>query len=497
MKKIKHVSRRQFLKGAGGAYLAIPFLPSLLPRSAWGQTVPSPKRLIAMWTGNGTVTKNWYPSVDPITVIGTNVRASNLSSIAGPISTILGPELSAFRSKLLLLRGLDGMGGDGHNTEEILAASRALETEYSSRHVSIDRILGDSAKVYSKEPKIRVLSLAAQDRQQNISFMKSGDAIVRAPFIHDMRVAFETLFSGVSSNPAEAESIKARGLTLVDRVFKDYQKVMGSRQISSSDKLRLESHINHISELQKRIQDSSVSAGCVPPASGSPWPGDRGLHDPYLMPIADPYLNNMFDIVAAALRCDLTRIVTLVPWHYSCKFRFLAEQGYPSDLHALAHGQNALTDVPLTMVQQYFARQFAVLLKKLEDSIEDISDGSTLLDHTAVLWRQEFSANGDFNHKKIDLPVILAGGTKFLNSGRYVDYRTLGVKRRNYDATWIGVPYNQTLVTLLSAFGLTPTDYEAAGEAGYGWYKNPDVTENQYALTDAKRRAPLFSLLKS
>src|SRR5687768_11646668 len=122
MKKMNNLDLRMFLKGIGGAYLVLPFLPSLLPREACGQAVTILKRLVAMWTGNGTVYKNWYPTVRPAETVGTNFREMPLSSISGNISTILGPQLSALRSKLLLLRGLDGMASDGHATEEILAA---------------------------------------------------------------------------------------------------------------------------------------------------------------------------------------------------------------------------------------------------------------------------------------------------------------------------------------------------------------------------------------
>ncbi len=41
-------TRRQFLMGAGKTFLALPLLESLLPRYAWGLTVPE-KRFLAVW----------------------------------------------------------------------------------------------------------------------------------------------------------------------------------------------------------------------------------------------------------------------------------------------------------------------------------------------------------------------------------------------------------------------------------------------------------------
>jgi hypothetical protein len=499
MKKKNDFSRRQFLR-VGSTYLAIPFLQSLLPREAWGQTMTFPKRLVSIWTPNGTCYKNWHPSMDPTTVIAPNVRAKNLAEIPGQLSTILGPEISAYRSKLLLLRGLDGMNGDGHNRSEILAGSYPVGgTDTSSAHISMDQILAASPKFYSKEPKTRVLSLMGTHRQANHSFLKSGAEIVRAPFYYDMKVAFESLFSGIGGAPAEIELAKARNLTLVDRVFEDYKRVMTSRQISSVDKLKLDSHMTSLQELQKRINDASVATGCVVPPSGMAYPGGSGLYDNARAEILEPYINNMFDIVVAALRCDLTRMVTLQPWDDGFRFRFIPEMY--GDIHTLAHGRNEISDAPLTLVQQYLVKEIAKFIKKLDDVVEDTSDGSKLLDRTAVLWRQEFTSNGDFNHKKIDLPVILAGGGKFLNTGRYVDFRTLGKKRRDYDQTWIGVPYNNLLVTLLTGFGLTPSEFEQVG-AGFGHYTGGSLETDggkvvSYGLTDAVKRAPLFSLLKA
>src|SRR5215471_16464899 len=51
---VRRASRRQFLRGAGGASMLLPFLPSLLPRDAWGQTAAKPpKRFIYIGTEHG------------------------------------------------------------------------------------------------------------------------------------------------------------------------------------------------------------------------------------------------------------------------------------------------------------------------------------------------------------------------------------------------------------------------------------------------------------
>ena len=61
MKTQKQLQRRMFLKGAGGAVLALPFLESLVPRRAVGQTATPPKRFIALKTFSTQLVKEWYP----------------------------------------------------------------------------------------------------------------------------------------------------------------------------------------------------------------------------------------------------------------------------------------------------------------------------------------------------------------------------------------------------------------------------------------------------
>jgi len=48
------MSRRHFLQGAGGATLALPFLPSLMSK-AEAATLPSPKFMVAFWSGHGGI----------------------------------------------------------------------------------------------------------------------------------------------------------------------------------------------------------------------------------------------------------------------------------------------------------------------------------------------------------------------------------------------------------------------------------------------------------
>jgi len=58
------LSRRVFLRGAGGALVAAPFLFSVAERRARAQSLTAaatPKRLIVMFTHYGCITNQWFP----------------------------------------------------------------------------------------------------------------------------------------------------------------------------------------------------------------------------------------------------------------------------------------------------------------------------------------------------------------------------------------------------------------------------------------------------
>ncbi len=66
----RSMNRRMFLRGAGGAIMAIPFLPSLTSRTFAADPKPGPpgKCIFAVGTDQGEIrSKNMYPGEDSLT----------------------------------------------------------------------------------------------------------------------------------------------------------------------------------------------------------------------------------------------------------------------------------------------------------------------------------------------------------------------------------------------------------------------------------------------
>ena len=132
------VSRRLFLRGAGGALLALPLLQSLLPKAAGAQAATAPKRFIVFKSFSTQLIKQWYPTFqgngyalknskyndsrgDGSTLLTQKLAGgpytwaplSDLETDKG-ISGILGAKLNPFLDKLTLIRGLDFLPSVNH-----------------------------------------------------------------------------------------------------------------------------------------------------------------------------------------------------------------------------------------------------------------------------------------------------------------------------------------------------------------------------------------------
>src|SRR6218665_2008998 len=99
--KYNKTNRRMFLQGAGNFMLAMPFLPSLLPRESWAQAMTPNKRFLTI---SGSLdlghNANWIPSLTP-----------NAST---PRPPLYGRSLNSYLSSLNIMRGLDIGGYYGH-----------------------------------------------------------------------------------------------------------------------------------------------------------------------------------------------------------------------------------------------------------------------------------------------------------------------------------------------------------------------------------------------
>ena len=515
MKYDRH-RRRLFLQGVGGSLLALPFLPSLLTKEARALPTPRPKRFFAVKSYSTQNVVDWYPSRalsgytlrpyggdetgggngkdDGTLALGQGLAESSgrhsngteytgswapLSDFAGTgVSRILNSELNPYLEKMLLLRGLDFMPDTNHNDGGMLGhyAGGSISDQASSitPFATIDQVLAYSDKFYPTSPLGGRSLHLSPGRQNTFSFTNDGNpggSISQVIADTDPRLAFDRIFGNYT--PPGEEPMVNPNLKLVDRVYQDYVAARDGKNLSAADRETLERHMGFLSELQTRLAGGGTTAMCTPP-DAPPAGQVQGVD---VAQIRAAY-ELMIDVAVAALKCDLTRIVTLDVYKAIGQVD-ANEQGFehscascqgnpnPTDWHRAAHDWDQQDQrEKVVSINEWIARE--VFVRILEQLDVDEGDGSTYLDNSLVFWGNELG----MNHLNYSVPTVLAGSAGgYLKTGRYIDYIDWdrSVKFSQHNGMVIeGVPYNRLLVTILQAFGLEPGDYELEPGQGYG-----------------------------
>jgi hypothetical protein len=498
------VSRRLFLRGAGGAVLALPFLQSLSPRAAGAQATSLPKRFIVFKTFSTQLIKQWYPTFSGNGYAlksskykdsksdGTTLLTQKLAG--GPytwaplqdlktdkgISGILGAKLNPFLDKLTLIRGLDFLPSVNHNFGGLLGnfssctKATPCDADALAAVPTIDQVMAYSPKFYQSTPGLRSLhvSQGVGDAMSYSDGGKAGGAVAQLKTRTNPRDVFNDLFAGVMDTGTPMPSGPDPDALLVDKVVEQYRALKASTRLSAEDKAKLEAHVDLLAEVEAKLS-TTTKLSCVKPADPGALDNNSGTDPTDILKKWDLFL----DLVVAAIACDRTRVVTIGvhkalgpgpdPADTKLIGHYHSEDASGGTWHGLAHDfGNENSRRMLAGINNWIAQElFAKLLTKL-----DVAEngGSTLLDNSLVYWGNELG----FNHIAYSVPCLLAGSAGgFIKPGRYLDY--IDWDGRAYfsqeDGNVIkGIPHNRFLVTALQAMGLSPADYERDGKAGYG-----------------------------
>ncbi len=497
------VTRRQLLTGAGASFLGLPLLRSVLAGPDARGRAPAPrrpKRFIFVFSANGQPRKLWFPSDQlPFQSVdgAADARVASLAALPQPeLSPTLVPELSRFRDQLVLVRGLDVMqlNAWGHYAPKVLSGW-PLQGQYRR---TLDQVLAQSPVLYPTPPAHRSLHLLAQGPQSLEDPVSVAEIDGVATLIHGLQhpdEAFRRLFSSPTAAALGDTRRVDSERRILDRVLGQYLALSGDPRLGSEDRQRLAAHATLLDDLERRLL---VSPTAPPTTCGKPGaPPHREPTNANMAATTEAHI----DVLAAAIRCDLTRVATL----QLCSSTDIrpypeAEHGpFEAGHHLLTHITVPESEVKLGYINRAFARSVARLLEQL-DAVEEPDTGRTFLDNTLIYWGNEFGTN--YSHMASGMPVLLAGGKDVLRTGRYLDYRRTGLQftaRGPYvneltdddgGYEWRGRPYNQLLVSLLLAMGLTPADWERPDEPGFGSYGD---SGGAYVLGDP--RAPLPGLL--
>jgi hypothetical protein len=510
MKMIKYnpLTRRMFLKGAGGLFLTVPVMGSLLPRAfAAGSTTQS--RYLQILSYHGANPWDWVPRDLATTKVMDGVYVQSLQSMIqkyGKISRTLGTEFNPIAGKLSLLQGLDVLTGDigEHSGSTPTTASQPAfggeRPAAAAFPYSIDCILEDSAAFYPTRPALGALRIAVETDTLGLDSVSGLGSLRPSPnFRHPLQsghtdtpeprwayaagnisAAFQSALGGLTGTNTGTNANAASSLLSSSALVEEYKRVANSNKISTDDKHLLNNYMDLLSQLNKSLQSS---------ASNTCQPNVATFNADAVSKSNEALCSAYSRLVVAALACGVTRVAS---WYLGAHFHvgrnangalergIIDGQDWHPHAHALDEGYSTYMD--------WHGKRVAELLVAMDQWNE--ADGKTLLDNSLVYYGS-FMATGI--HTMHSMPVLLAGGAGGkIRTGLHIDYRQRNsanmpyirpvryptftktkVKSSDPDVVaeiFIGRPYNHLLTTIATTMGLTPQDYEKFGQKGIGDY---------------------------
>ena len=425
----KHINRRIFLRGVGGAVVAAPFLSSLAERGAKAQST-TPKRLIMMFTHYGCITTKFFPKMSH----GPLQAATDLSPTLQPLAPYL--------PKLLIPRGIRsmnewtqnmvrGQGNDPHtqvvgsyftcqpvtpNSDNPFSFDQSTKFNAKPIGPSLDHVIAQALSADGKgTPMLMRVGNQNDTPQSGISYASAGTAF---PGLGTPSQAFSGLtglFKSGTTNMTPADYASVRGKAVTDLV-KDDLDTLERYPMSMDDKNKLEAWKALLNDMGTVMASASCNQDVADMLGATTAniaaSGKGGLGSDILTTTVSGTLDgaDIYSAVAAlAAVCNANPVIVL-KYPGSYVFKGL---GITTESHSLSHRldnagmsgsclPNAVAD--LIKVDTYYTQKFAYLLKLLDSMNE--GDG-TVLDNSATVW---FSEMSDGNaHNLNNAPIIQAG----------------------------------------------------------------------------------------
>lgn len=487
---LRRVGRRHFLLGAGGVALSIPFLTSMERPARAGDPARKPRYFYLGTDHGGCYDASFFPS-SATSMTATAVAGHTVSSGALKTSGSGGQTLSkvlsaaalspALVQKMNVLRGLDVPCYIGHSTGQHLGnfarndnnGDDGVALTAAGNRPTIDQIMAGSPGFYSAADGATTTQRSMvinSGRQLSWAFSNPAQGVAspvqNVQGLDSSLQLFNAVFGGAVNQPSSRPPV-------VDKVLASYKSLReGDARLSAADKVRLDTHMAMLSDLEKTLK---AQVACTVP----PTPGDDAVNYPN-----DPVTRGQLfaDVIAAAFACGASRIGV---YGFGDAAGFSEYMG--SDWHKdVAHLWTSPD--PQKWLTQAYQGVFENILVYLAAKLDQLDDGGghTVLDNSLLVWSQE---SGMETHASYGVPVVTFGsGAGYFNTGLYCDYRKMDsaavIAPIDGYNTYPGLLYQQWLATQLIAMGVTPAEFElwsdAQGKAEHGYGTPYLATESWY-----------------
>ena len=206
------------------------------------------------------------------------------------------------------------------------------------------------------------------------------------------RVVFERLFGGGRSSDERLARLRT-DRSLLDFIADDLKGVQAG--LGAGDRRRLDQYLDHIREIERRIQRAEQQTSAIPNIPNAPV----GVPESF-----EEHVGLLFDLMAVAYQADLTRVFTFMLG------RELSQRTYPQigvtePHHSISHHGNKPEAIEAhAKVNTFHVKLFSQFIERLRSTPD--GDGS-LLDQSLIMYGSGMG-NGNV-HSADHLPTLLLG----------------------------------------------------------------------------------------
>jgi hypothetical protein len=387
------INRRHFLRSSA-ATLALPFLESAGFHRFASAAAPGapPKRMIFIAMGYGVTQETWFPDrtqtgpgyVLPPGLAPLARHKEDLTVVQG-LSNRYSEDAHA-GSTFWLTGANPHEGGavfhNGVSADQVAAAAFGRSTRFASLQ------LNGSDKDLSGPGHGQGLSLAWDTRGKPIGGQNSPLA------------AFNRLFCAETESVEKLQRRLAQKRSLLDTVREEAQDL--KRSLTKADLEKLDEYFQGLREIEVRLSKDEQWQAVPKPKAPLQAPPD-GL-------LGREEIRLMYELTAAALQTDSTRVVT-----YRLPIaNLLTSLGVKVAPHDMSHynpGERMEASQKRDAVNSELLAGLLDRLKALQEA-----DGSRLFDHTTVV----FGSNISNVHNLTNCPTLITGGGAGVKLGHHL-----------------------------------------------------------------------------
>src|SRR5262245_62741968 len=384
------LSRRTVLRGLG-ATLSLPLLEAMVPAlTATAKTAGAPtKRFGAVFVPMGERPSHWTPST---------------SGVGFEFSAILKP-IESFRDQVIVVSNMDRplQGTHAVSTGTYLTgtAPKRTEAEDFLAGTSLDQIIAGQIGRDTVFPSLEIGTedftgyVGACDVGYSCAYMNTiswKTPTTPMPMETNPRVVFERMFGRPGSTEERVRRME-QNRSILDSVKGDVSSL--ERGLGARDKVRLDQYLEHVREIEQRIQRAEKQATTELIAPRAPV----GIPDSW-----EEHATTMFDLMALAFEADLTRVFTFMLNREASQLVF-PDLAFNEPWHHVSHHGNEPEKLALLVkLNTWQSDLFSRFVKKLQST----SDGDgNLLDHSVLLWGSGMSDSN--THSPLDVPYLMVG----------------------------------------------------------------------------------------